>query len=78
MPIASLTKLMTAMVVIDSKRSLVKPNPLASWMLMWSASIGRARAYRSARLHITLMSSENRAAFALSRDHSAGRASCVR
>ncbi|SAK92558.1 murein-DD-endopeptidase [Caballeronia temeraria] len=83
MPIASLTKLLTAMVVLDSKRSLLKPARITD------ADVDRLKYSRSrlpvgslllrrTMLHIALMSSENRAAFALSRDYPGGRAGFVR
>ncbi|MBC8723106.1 peptidase S11 [Paraburkholderia sp. 31.1] len=83
LPIASLTKLVTAMVVIDSKRSLVKPSRITDAdvdRLKWSRSrlpVG-SLLLRRTMLHIALMSSENRAAFALSRDYSGGRAGFVK
>jgi D-alanyl-D-alanine endopeptidase (penicillin-binding protein 7) len=81
-PIASLTKLLTAMVVLDSKRSLLKPARITDAdvdRLKWSRSrlpVG-SLLLRKTMLHIALMSSENRAAFALSRDYPGGRAGFV-
>ncbi|SAK47634.1 murein-DD-endopeptidase [Caballeronia fortuita] len=83
LPVASLTKLLTAMVVLDSKRSLLKPARITD------ADVDRLKYSRSrlpvgslllrrTMLHIALMSSENRAAFALSRDYPGGRAGFVR
>ncbi|GAB5101137.1 serine hydrolase [Caballeronia sp. HLA56] len=78
MPIASLTKLMTAMVVINSDRSLIKPARITDAdvdHLKGSSSrlpVG-SLLLRRTMLHIALMSSENRAAFALSRDYPGGR-----
>ncbi|SAK87928.1 murein-DD-endopeptidase [Caballeronia calidae] len=83
MPVASLTKLLTAMVVLDSKRSLLKPARITDAdvdRLKWSRSrlpVG-SLLLRRTMLHIALMSSENRAAFALSRDYPGGRAGFVR
>jgi serine-type D-Ala-D-Ala endopeptidase (penicillin-binding protein 7) len=83
MPIASLTKLMTAMIVLDSKRSLIKPARITDAdvdRLKWSRSrlpVG-SLLLRRTMLHIALMSSENRAAFALSRDYPGGRPGFVR
>lgn len=83
LPIASLTKLLTAIVVIDSKRSLIKPAHITDAdvdRLKWSRSrlpVG-SLLLRRTMLHIALMSSENRAAFALSRDYPGGRAGFVR
>lgn len=82
-PIASLTKLLTAMVVLDSKHSLLKPARITDAdvdRLKWSRSrlpVG-SLLLRRTMLHIALMSSENRAAFALSRDYPGGRAGFVR
>ncbi|KXU85804.1 peptidase S11 [Caballeronia megalochromosomata] len=82
-PIASLTKLLTAMVVLDSKRSLLKPARITDAdvdRLKWSRSrlpVG-SLLLRKTMLHIALMSSENRAAYALSRDYPGGRAGFVR
>ncbi|BCQ28440.1 peptidase S11 (plasmid) [Caballeronia sp. NK8] len=82
-PIASLTKLLTAIVVLDSKRSLLKPARIANAdvdRLKWSRSrlpVG-SLLLRRTMLHIALMSSENRAAFALSRDYPGGRPGFVR
>jgi serine-type D-Ala-D-Ala endopeptidase (penicillin-binding protein 7) len=78
MPLASLTKLMTAMIVLDSKRSLIRPARITDAdvdRLKWSRSrlpVG-SLLLRRTMLHIALMSSENRAAFALSRDYPGGR-----
>jgi len=83
LPIASLTKLLTAMVVIDSRRSLLKPSHITNAdvdRLKWSRSrlpLG-SLLLRRTMLHIALMSSENRAAFALSRDYPGGRAGFLR
>lgn len=83
LPIASLTKLLTAMVVLDSKRSLGKPARITYAdvdRLKWSRSrlpVG-SLLLRRTMLHIALMSSENRAALALSRDYPGGRAGFVR
>jgi serine-type D-Ala-D-Ala endopeptidase (penicillin-binding protein 7) len=82
-PIASLTKLMTAMIVLDSKRSLIRPARITDAdvdRLKWSRSrlpVG-SLLLRRTMLHIALMSSENRAAFALSRDYPGGRPGFVR
>lgn len=71
-PIASVTKLMTAMVVLDSKASLSEPIKVTAEdrdLEKHSGSrlsIGSALS-REDMLHIALMASENRAAMALSR-----------
>ncbi|MGQ8704925.1 D-alanyl-D-alanine endopeptidase [Serratia sp. TSA_198.1] len=78
LPIASLTKLMTAMVALDSRR------PLGNKMRVTAAdrdllkkthsrlTLGSSLSRRD-MLHIALMSSENRAAAALSRNYPGGR-----
>jgi len=77
-PIASITKLMTAMVVLDSGQ------PLDEWLPILERednppknSFSRIRPGSEARredlLRITLMSSENLAAYVLARDHPGGR-----
>lgn len=82
LPIASLTKLMTAMVVLDSRR------PLGNKMRVTAAdrdllkkthsrlTLGSSLSRRD-MLHIALMSSENRAAAALSRSYPGGRKAFV-
>ncbi|WP_413481461.1 peptidase S11 [Serratia proteamaculans] len=69
-PIASLTKLMTAMVALDSKR------PLGNRMQVTPADRDLLKKTHS-RLTIALMSSENRAASALSRNYPGGRKAFV-
>ncbi len=82
-PIASLTKLMTAMVVLDSKQSLKQKITVTSAdrdLLKNTHSrltIGSVLS-RKDMLHIALMSSENRAAAALSRYYPGGRKAFVR
>ncbi|EIC85207.1 serine hydrolase [Serratia sp. M24T3] len=82
-PIASLTKLMTAMVVLDSKQSLQQKITVTSAdrdLLKHTHSrltIGSVLS-RKDMLHIALMSSENRAAAALSRYYPGGRKAFVR
>lgn len=77
MPIASLTKLMTALVVMDSKQ------PLDVWLpILKRETAAAANAYSRIRigseatrrtlLKIALMSSENRAAYLLARHHPEG------
>ncbi|MBN3759642.1 serine hydrolase [Burkholderia sp. Ac-20365] len=82
-PIASLTKLLTAMVVLDAKHSMIKPLRVTDAdvdRLKWSRSRLPVDSLllRGTLLHIALMSSENRAAFALSRDYPGGRPGFVR
>ncbi len=82
-PIASLTKLMTAMVVLDSHQSLkqkITVTPADRDLLKLTHSrltIGSVLS-RKDMLHIALMSSENRAAAALSRYYPGGRRAFVR
>ncbi len=77
LPIASITKLMTAMVVLDSKA------PMHEMLTITSDDIDTERnsrsrltvgtkLSRSEMLHLALMSSENRAANALGRHHPGG------
>ncbi|WP_227247369.1 serine hydrolase [Paraburkholderia caribensis] len=82
-PIASLTKLLTAMVALDAKRPMIKPLRITDAdvdRLKWSRSRLPVHSLllRSTLLHIALMSSENRAAYALSRDYPGGRPGFVR
>ena len=82
MPIASVTKLMTALVVIgagqDLQEKLVITNADVD-RLKYSSSRLRVgtRLTRAAMLHIALMSSENRAASALGRHYPGGTARFV-
>ena len=81
-PIASLTKLMTAMVVLDAKL------PLDETIKISRADVDRLRGThsrlreglslsRERLLHLALMSSENRAAAALTRSYPGGTPACV-
>lgn len=82
-PMASLTKLMTAMVVLDSKQSLTQKITVTSAdrdllkhthsRLTFGSTLSRKD-----MLHIALMSSENRAAAALSRYYPGGRRAFIR
>ncbi|CAI0790541.1 D-alanyl-D-alanine endopeptidase [Serratia entomophila] len=82
LPIASLTKLMTAMVALDAKRPLggkLRVTPADRDLLKKTHSrltIGSTLSRRD-MLHIALMSSENRAASALSRNYPGGRKAFV-
>ncbi|WP_429254259.1 serine hydrolase [Paraburkholderia sp. GAS334] len=77
-PIASITKLMTAMVVLDSKAPLSEPLEVSDEDRDFEKhsgsrlSIGSMQS-REDMLHIALMASENRAAAALSRYYPGGR-----
>lgn len=77
LPIASLTKLMTALVVLEAKQNLAEKLSVTSAdidRLKYSSSRLRVgtRLSRSEMLHIALMSSENRAASALGRNYPGG------
>ncbi|WP_371762706.1 D-alanyl-D-alanine endopeptidase [Massilia sp.] len=77
MPIASLTKLMTALVVLEARQDMaemLKVTDADVDRLKYSSSrlhVG-TRLSRAAMLHIALMSSENRAASALGRHYPGG------
>jgi D-alanyl-D-alanine endopeptidase (penicillin-binding protein 7) len=82
LPIASLTKLMTALVVIGAGQDLREELAVTAAdvdRLKYSSSRLRVgtRLPRSAMLHIALMSSENRAAAALGRNYPGGSARFV-
>ncbi|MFM0608339.1 serine hydrolase [Paraburkholderia sediminicola] len=78
MPIASISKLMTAVVSLDAKHALNAPLNVTvqdqdfDKLTGSRLSVG-SRLSRHDMLHIALMSSENRAAAALSRDYAGGR-----
>lgn len=78
MPIASITKLMTAMVVLDAKQNLNQKITITSADIDTLKSTS-SRLYVGAQLtrrdllHLALMSSENRAAHALSRNYPGGK-----
>lgn len=82
MPIASLTKLMTALVVLEARQDMNEQLTVTSAdvdRLKYSSSrlqVG-TRLARTAMLHIALMSSENRAASALGRNYPGGTARFV-
>lgn len=82
MPIASLTKLMTALVVVEAKQDMDEAVTVTAAdvdRLKHSSSRLRvgARLSRTAMLHIALMSSENRAASALGRNYPGGQPAFV-
>jgi D-alanyl-D-alanine endopeptidase (penicillin-binding protein 7) len=82
MPIASLTKLMTALVVLEARQAMRQMLTVTGAdvdRLKYSSSRLRVgtRLSRSAMLHIALMSSENRAASALGRNYPGGTRSLV-
>jgi len=82
-PIASITKLMTALVVLEARQPMdetiaitrddVRGTPGSSSRL----AVG-ARLTRADLLHLALMSSENRSAHALCRQYRGGTQACVR
>lgn len=82
-PIASITKLMTAMVVLDSGMSLEEPISISEQDV---DTIKRTRSRlpvgttfsREDMLRLALVSSENRAAYALSRHYPGGRAAFIK
>ncbi|WP_235838069.1 serine hydrolase [Chitinasiproducens palmae] len=82
-PLASLTKLMTGMVALDAKPTMFAPLKVTNDdvdRLKWSKSrlpVGSILMRRTL-LHIALMSSENRAASALSRHYPGKRPAFVR
>nr|WP_231716817.1 D-alanyl-D-alanine endopeptidase [Burkholderia ubonensis] len=81
-PIASVTKLMTAMVVLDANAPLDEPIQVTEDDRDYEKFTGSRLSVgstlsRSDMLHIALMSSENRAAAALSRYYPGGRAAFI-
>ena len=83
LPIASITKLMTALVVMDAGQSLDEELLISDE----DRSIGKGSASRLAPgtrltrgdlMHLALMASENRAAHALGRNYPGGVAACAR
>ncbi len=81
-PIASITKLMTAMVVIDAKLDLGEPieiGELDKSKVKWSKSRLRVGTVvtRDELLRLALMASENRAASALARTYPGGEAAAI-
>ncbi|WP_303847451.1 D-alanyl-D-alanine endopeptidase [Aeromonas sobria] len=82
-PIASLTKLMTALVVLDAKQNLgqtltVDKNDLDRVKHTHSRVRMGTKVTRLDALHLALMSSENRMASALARHYPGGRSAFVR
>ena len=82
MPIASITKLMTAIVVLESRSSLDEvltiTNEDIDYLKGTSSRLGvGTRLTREEMLQLALMSSENRAASALARNYPGGRAAFV-
>jgi D-alanyl-D-alanine endopeptidase (penicillin-binding protein 7) len=82
-PIASITKLMTALVVLDARQPLndmvaITRDDVRQTAGSSSRLPAGARLSRSDLVHLALMSSENRAANALCRTYPGGRPACVR
>ncbi len=82
-PIASLTKLMTAVVVLDAHQpmnQLITITRADIDTLKWSSSrlLPGMRFTRAKLLQLALMSSENRAAHALARHYPGGLDACIR
>jgi serine-type D-Ala-D-Ala endopeptidase (penicillin-binding protein 7) len=82
MPIASITKLMTALVVMDAGQPLDEPLEItADDRSTGKGSVSRllpgTRLTRGDLMHLALMASENRAAHALGRNYPGGVAACV-
>ncbi|ENO90572.1 serine hydrolase [Thauera linaloolentis] len=81
-PIASITKLMTAMVVLDAGQGLSEPISVANADIDTLKGTGSRLAIgttltREEMLHLALMSSENRAASALARHYPGGEAAFI-
>src|SRR5690606_22858795 len=82
LPIASITKLMTAMVVLDARQRLsealvVSPEDIDTLKGTGSRLAMGTRLTREEMLRLALMSSENRAASALGRYYPGGRAAFI-
>ena len=79
LPIASITKLMTALVVMDAGQPL--DEPLVLDRTSGRGSVSRltpgARLTRGDLMHLALMSSENRAAYTLASNYPGGIPACV-
>lgn len=82
-PIASITKLMTALVVLDAGQPMDETIAITKDDVRGTPGSGSrlapgARLSRADLLHLALMSSENRAAHALCRQYTGGMQACVR
>ncbi|HTD11922.1 MAG TPA: D-alanyl-D-alanine endopeptidase [Steroidobacteraceae bacterium] len=82
MPIASITKLMTALVIMDAQQPLDEPIEIgaedrSSRRGSRSRLVPGTRLTRGDLMHLALMASENRAAHALGRAYPGGLAACV-
>jgi D-alanyl-D-alanine endopeptidase (penicillin-binding protein 7) len=82
-PVASITKLVTALVVLDARQSMGQTLTITSDDVRGTEGqasrlpVG-ARLTRDELLRLALMSSENRAAHALCRNYPQGKAACVK
>jgi serine-type D-Ala-D-Ala endopeptidase (penicillin-binding protein 7) len=81
-PIASITKLMTALVVLDARQSMNEPLEITQAETdLPKANVSRLTVgtvlTRSDLMHLALMSSENRAAHALAANYPGGVRACV-
>jgi D-alanyl-D-alanine endopeptidase (penicillin-binding protein 7) len=82
-PIASITKLMTAMVVLDAGQPMDEMLTITAEDVRGTAGSGSrlapgTRLSRADMMHLALMSSENRAAHVLCRSYPDGMPACVR
>jgi serine-type D-Ala-D-Ala endopeptidase (penicillin-binding protein 7) len=82
MPIASITKLMTALVVLEAGQDMDEVLKITTDDVRGTAGgssriAAGARLSRAELLHLALMSSENRATHALCRNYPGGKAACV-
>jgi len=82
LPIASITKLMTALVVMDAGQSLdeilvVTDEDRSTGKGSFSRLVPGTRLSRGDLMHLALMASENRAAHALARNYPGGLPACV-
>ncbi len=82
-PIASVTKLMTAIVVLEAGQSMDEKITITADDVRGTAGSGSrlgrgATLSRADMLHLALMSSENRAAHVLCRTYPRGQAACVK
>jgi len=82
-PIASITKLMTALVVLDANQPMDEKLGITSAEIRGTAGAGSrlpkgAMLSRADMLHLALMSSENRAAHSLCRNYPGGMPACVK
>jgi serine-type D-Ala-D-Ala endopeptidase (penicillin-binding protein 7) len=83
MPIASITKLMTALVVTEAGQPLdeelmLSADDISLGKGSYSRLLPGTRLTRGDLMHLALMSSENRAAHALGRNYPGGVSECVR